>query len=297
MYRYLGTDTEVIIPEEIDGTTITSIAADFQSYRYTEDGYTVYTRSKNITKLSIPSTVVEIGIGTWVFLNHLSPSFQEVVVDEDNPVYSSQDGVLYNKDKTKLIAYPASKKDEIFVVPDSVTIICYYAFRECKYLKNVISNDSLVNINYGAFKYSSIETITVPKSVSFIGSFAFCDCDNLKNFNISSENEKYEFYNGAIYLKGRGTMVQLLSYYATSTYTVPANVKKLGTGALSGCDKIQYLTIPNTVTIISNGVCQDCDGLISVNFPSNITKIPKGMFQNCRFKYGLSIFQGLFIIF
>ena len=343
LYRYLGTDTEVIIPEEINGTTITTIDAHFISTHYTESiptGHvTHYFNFKQITKLSIPSTVVKItNTSLWGFLNDFSPSIEEVIVDEDNTVYSSQDGVLYNKNKTSLILYPASKNDETFILPETVVSIGSFAFNYCKYIKTVIMNDSLNYIGKSAFAYSCIETLTVPdtvitisdyafysckqlktvimndslnyignssfayscidtltvpKNVTTIGSYAFCGCYNLKNFNISSENEKYEFYDGAIYLKGRETMVELLPYYATSTYTVPANVKTLGTGALSGCDKIQYLTIPNTVTTIDYGVCQDCDGLISVNFPSNITKIPDRMFYGCRFKYGYKIPEGI----
>ncbi len=66
--------------------------------------------------------------------NHL----QCFEVDANNPYYASEDGVLYNKDKTKLLRYPCGKEDEMFVVPKSVKSFETYAFNYIQYLKVVV---------------------------------------------------------------------------------------------------------------------------------------------------------------
>jgi len=79
-----------------------------------------------------------------------------IIVDASNTVYSSQDGVLYNKDRTVLIEYPYGKSGG-FTIPDSVTSIGDYAFFNC----------------------SGLTSVTIPDSVTSIGSYAFYGCSGL----------------------------------------------------------------------------------------------------------------------
>ena len=103
--------TEIVIPEEINGKLVTSIGTNFTNYEYDE--------TYAVKKITIPATVDDIGSSSEFdfygpFKN--AKNLEEIVVEEKNPIYCSVDGVLYNKDKTELIAYPANKPENIFLI-------------------------------------------------------------------------------------------------------------------------------------------------------------------------------------
>lgn len=106
-------------------------------------------------------------------------------VDEENPEYSSDEyGVLYNKNKTKLIRYPNRSAWEEFTVPASVTEIAPYAFAGCKNLKSVKfeSGSKTAYIDEKVFlDCVSLEKIEFPETVKEIKTYAFEGCENLND--------------------------------------------------------------------------------------------------------------------
>ena len=108
-----------------------------------------------------------------------------ITVDSENEYLASQDGILYNKDKTKLICYPAGKTDSSYTVPDSVTTIGDVAFAECVYLTNV-SMPCVTTIEYTAFSYcTSLESVDMPEVVT-VGSMVFYGCSSLASVSMPS---------------------------------------------------------------------------------------------------------------
>lgn len=75
----------------------------------------------------------------------------EIVVSPDNENYCSIDNVLFNKSKSELIYYACNKKDEYYVIPDSVKTIIHHAFQECNNLVNVVVPNNVLSIESGAF--------------------------------------------------------------------------------------------------------------------------------------------------
>jgi hypothetical protein len=119
-----------------------------------------------LDSVTIPSSVMFIG-------NNAFKLAVSITVVDNNPKYSSIDGVLFNKDKTRLVQYPASKKDTMYIIPNSVTTIGHGAFSSTG-LKYVIIPDSVTSIEDEAFLYGdSLTSITIPSSVTSIGSEAF----------------------------------------------------------------------------------------------------------------------------
>ncbi len=102
-----------------------------------------------------------------------------IVVDVSNPVYSSQDGVVYDKAITTLIQYPGGKFGG-FSIPSSVTSIGRFAFYFCSGLTSVNILDSVTSIGFCAFELcSGLTSVTIPGSVTSIGNYAFQDCTSL----------------------------------------------------------------------------------------------------------------------
>lgn len=114
----------------------------------TEIGSYAFAGCESLEKICIPSSVEQIG--SRAFIN--CDSLTEITVSPDNPNYSSVDGMLYNKEKTRLICCPAGKTGEI-TIPDTVDCIEAGAFSRCRKLTQVIIPKSVTSINYGAFGF------------------------------------------------------------------------------------------------------------------------------------------------
>lgn len=118
------------IPSEIEGKRVTGI------------GDWAFYSCKNLENITLPNSVASIGKSAFRYCNALTG----IYVDAANQSYCDEDGVLYSKDKTKLICYPAGKTDASFTVADGVTEVGYQAFYGCKKLENITLPNSVTSI-------------------------------------------------------------------------------------------------------------------------------------------------------
>ena len=81
-------------------------------------------------------------------------SIKEFIIDPDNPYYSSQDGVWYNKDMTTLIRYPFGNKRIVYEIPEGVETIAEDAFYKCNIIRKLIFPDSMRKLEAGALDYA-----------------------------------------------------------------------------------------------------------------------------------------------
>ena len=106
-------------------------------------------------------------------------------MEENNQSYCSEDGVLFNKDKTELIQYPSKKADKQYVIPSSVTSIGDNAFYGCSSLTSIEIPSSVTSIGNGAFsRCSSLTSIEIPEGVTSIRNGAFSGCSSLTSIDI-----------------------------------------------------------------------------------------------------------------
>ena len=124
--------------------------------------------SSGLQSIFIPSTVNEIEGNAFGACDNLV----DILVDSANKNYSSRDGILYNKEQTQLVTYPAGKTNTVFIVPDNVTSIGNDAFNCGFILKEVIISKTVKKIGDGAFNYTNIKHITLPSGIE-IGDGAF----------------------------------------------------------------------------------------------------------------------------
>ncbi len=100
----------------------------------------------------------------------------------------SEDGVVYNKNKTTLFFYPGGKTATSFVVPDGVTTIPRNSFSYNIYLKNITLPEGVTSIAWNACCATSIESINVPSTVKTIANEAFSNSDSFTSLTFANSN-------------------------------------------------------------------------------------------------------------
>ncbi len=206
----------------------------------------------SITQLTLPASFTTYTEYSFVTMY----SLEEIRVDEANTAFASKDGVLYTKDMSTLVMYPAAREGEVFTVDGEVKVISFSAFRETIYLTELIISEGLLNIEETAFDSSSIEKITIPSTASFELQ-AIMGAYNIKDIQIAEGHSTYAAKDGVIY---SADMKELLYYPQMKPD--------------------EEFSIPEGVNVIDMfAFCQDNEYLSILNLPASLTNIEEGSFS------------------
>ena len=221
----------------------------------------------NLIGIDIPASVMYIG--SLAFLN--CNSLTSITVNEDNPSYTFEGGILYNKAKTQIIAIVSGISGDISI-PPGITSIGDYAFYNFTDLASITIPASVTSIgNYAFSGCTSLTTVTFSpgSQLRSIGSSAFNDCTSLTGITIPSTVRSigYSAFNNCNILTGN--------------ITIPAGVTSIESYTFAGCTSLTSVTLPSTVTSIGYGAFQSCSGLTSITIPASVTSIDYGAFQSC----------------
>lgn len=189
----------------------------------------VFTLSKNISELA---DLALYGINAQGF-----------AVSQDNKYFCTQDDILYNSDKTQIIAYPSNKQENSsFTVPSGVKVIKNSAFSHSQ-LNKLILPDTLTTVEDNAFSASdNLQTVEMPNSVTYIGCSAFSDCASLNNI------------------------------------TIPSSLKIIKDSTFSGCSVLDNITLSDSIEKIEGNAFSQCEELQSIDIPKNVSEISASSF-------------------
>ena len=187
----------------------------------------------------IPANVTSIG--TSPFCN--CRSLENINIDEANKCYTTVDGVLYDKDKTELINYPAGKKDSSYVIPEGIRVIREKTFYGCLNLCELTIPDSVTEIESGAFECSSL---------------------------ISDEYGTIKYVDGWVIGSGH-----------TANVVLKDGTRGIAFEAFSGDGIIEKVTMPDTVKYINGYAFENCTNLSEALLSSSLENIESGAFFNC----------------
>ena len=280
--------------EEITNLTSVTLPANLTSI-----GSYAFRDCSKLTSVTIPASVTSIGIGAF----HSTAALTEVIVEEGNTAYSSENGVLFNADKTSLILYPAAKADESYVIPETVTTLSAYAFYYVKYLTSLTLPASLTTVEANAVYYGNVKNIIIDSMNAVFDSYSIYANSSSVTFTVH-DGSTAEFYakekgytiqyfdgetdtanilaegtcgeeltwkldeNGLLVISGEGDMEDYFSKYNVPWYDYNSKVKTI--------------VVEEGVTSIGDYAFYDCgDYLTSVTLADSITSIGNYVFYYC----------------
>lgn len=283
---YDGSSSSVKIPANIEGKPVTSIESG--AFRFNDD----------LSQITLPKTLEDIGRGALAFCHNL----KAIKVNSGNPKFTSEKGILFNKDKTILFQAPGAFSGS-YVVPDGVTEIGKDAFAHCKNLKKVVLPSGIKVIGDQAFMYCKklkevnlpkglttirahafsscpLSEVTIPVSVSEIDVMAFLHCRLLNDLQIESGNPYFYSKDNSIFTKDGSSLISCPANFS-GTYKIPAHVTKIRKYAFHSCNKLTDVHIPEGVASIGSRAFCSCTGLEKVTFPSSLESLDSEAFRGC----------------
>ena len=258
--------TDIVIPD-----SVTSIG-----------GY-AFGCCESLTDIVIPNSVTSIGDNAFWYCSSLSSLvIPESVVNLNGNPFCRWDGelkclspyfiydnkVLFNKDKSKIIAF-RDKNTTSYVIPDSVTRIGGSAFANCSSLSRLVIPNSVTSIGESAFWHCfSLSSLVIPNSVTSVGKWAFEGCISLGSLVIPD----------GVTSIGDGAFRDCSSL---TSLVIPDGVTSIGDNAFRHCSSLRSIVIPDSVTSIGGYAFLDCKSLTSLVIPDSVTSIGDNAFRDC----------------
>ena len=219
--------------DQIKSVTIQSGATNIVNY--------AFSHCENLETVMIPSTVTELSVGAF----QSCPGLKEIQVDDGNQNYRTMDGVLYTKDTTTLVKYPAARTGTTYTVPDTVTVLTPQAF---EYAATLVS-------------------ITLPDNISVLGIDTFADCTSLKNIrlpkNLTDMEASCIFWNCS----------------SLESIEIPDNVQVIGASVFAYCSNLKQVTLSAGLKKIGGHAFGRCENLATITIPAGVNYLEYKIFE------------------
>ena len=318
-----GNETSIVIPDKLDGGTVTAI------------GYKAFTDCETLESITLPQNITSIG--SSAFKN--CAALKSINIPDN--VTKIKDYTFYECQSLTNITIP-SKVESIegssfrnctaltsINIPDSVESIGLGAFAGCTSLKSIELPDNLESIRNSAFlDCNSLESVVIPAGVTSVGDQTFAGCTALTSIvipysvtNIGADtfldctSLKAVFAKESLYLgsasipAGTAKITYKKDAYGNVTVAkteagtqtsieIPetidgGTVKIIGANAFKDCDTFTSITLPQSLTSIEDLAFAHCTALQNINIPQNVTNIGVSAFLSCKSLTSITIPSGV----
>lgn len=264
LVKYQGNDTRVVVPDTVKqiGRSAFSDCVNIEKIILPDGiidiGALAFENCSKLSDINIPSSLTELDgsifLGCTSLMEITIPkgitevnwysfkrgtSIERINVMDDNEVFSSIDGVIFNKDKTSLIYYPINRPDDTYIIPDSVTMLSEAGYYSPN-LKHLVLSKNLTYDKDGNNDFST---------------------GSLESFSVPSENKYYCDIDGVLFTKDKEVLLAYPEKKPGVAYMIPDGTKTLRAWSLSkdiDTDmELKYIFLPNSVTTI-----EPCVGFI-----------------------------------
>ena len=243
--------------------------------KVTSTGNYVFYGCTGLTRVVISGKVTSIG--NYVFSG--CERLTEIAVAKENPAYASRDGVLYDKQFTKLVCWPGGKS--CLGIPGDITGIAPTAFQRYGGLDALVIPGNITDIGEYAFQScKSLSNVEIPASVVSIGDGAFSDCKELTKITVAGDNPRYSSQDGALYDDQAHTLIGCPG--KKSSVDIPYGITRIGKYACNGCINLTSVVIPGSVTVIDEDAFGYCEKLAAITIPASVTSIGDFAFYSCK---------------
>ena len=242
--------------------------------------YRIFSLCSALVEVTIPARAQEF-LDLSIFSG--CSALQNIYVDEENPYYSSLDGVLCNKIGDTILYCPTGRTG-VYTVPAGVTTIGVDAFNACVNLTELVIPNFVTTIEEGAFSScSGLVTVTFEgggNSELIIGDSVFSSCRNLKN---------------VIFADGcRVSTIGADAFYrctALESIKIPSGVNSIGAGAFEDCTLLSEIVFAENGTdlTIGDAAFDGCTALKTITLPAYISEISSGVFTGCTNLEGVKV--------
>lgn len=194
---------------------------------------------------------------------------EAIHVHPSNCTYTSEDGVLFNKSKTRLICYPQAKQGAFYRIPDSVECVDAFAFSRAKLLK--VDLNRVQSLGDCAFEgCGRLRSIEFPETLTSIGYVCFQGCNairkiyippnlrqidfpalpmHIENAEVAAGNECYTAEEGVLFSKDKKVLYQYPSRVERERYEIGDFVETISGSAFEFC-RVLSVFVPRSVTRI-----------------------------------------------
>lgn len=216
---------------------------------------------------------------------------EAIHVHPGNGTYTSEDGVLFNKDKTSLICYPQAKQGAFYRIPDSVQSVAAYAFSKARLSK--VDLNRVQSLGDCAFEgCGRLRSIEFPETLASIGYVCFQGCEGIRkvyipenlreihfpalpmhieNAEVAAGNGCYSAENGVLFSKNKKVLYQYPSRAERERYEIENSVEFISGSAFEFCCASSVF-VPRSVTRIERFA-------FAFMKPTQTVELPEGLFE------------------
>lgn len=238
-----------------------------------------------LKSFTIPNSVTDLGKNILYGAPYL-----EDINYSGNGNYTTIDGVLYNKDLTEIISYPANKSRYEYTIPSSVSIIGARAFAYSQNLSSLYVTDAVTIIDDEAFYRSSVSNLTLiskgeygfdeyttrlPKYLEYLGDYAFYE-SNIRTICENSYGSSYQPLPDTITYFGE----MAFAYSKVEVVALPASMTVVPDGLFSKCSSLKTIIFNDQLEEIGDYAFEETS-ITGLSFPTSLKKIGKRAFIGC----------------